>query len=343
MKALRWYARSDLRYDEVPEPTVGPGEVKARINLAGICGSELKEYAHGPVMLPIEKAPIIIGHEFAGKVVEVGAGVTDFQVGDRVSGLGYRKCDECHYCKKGIYNLCLNGGFTGMNTQGCMAEYLVAPDYSYYKLPNSVSDEEGALVEPLSVAMHAVRRGKVQAGDRVAIVGDGAIGLSALASARASGATEVYLVSKHKNRGKVAAAMGATAVINLSDGDPVKRVSSLTGGLGVDVAIECVGKMDAARLTVDLAGRGGTIVLVGVFEKPEEFNLASLGFPEKTIVGSSIYIDEARTVIALLADKRIDARRLVTSIVPLKDAVKLGFDKQLASKEDNIKILLRIP
>jgi (R,R)-butanediol dehydrogenase/meso-butanediol dehydrogenase/diacetyl reductase len=342
MKALRWYGRKDLRYDDIPEPSPDPGQLKVKVSLAGICGTDLKEYEAGPGMIAVDKAPLVLGHEFAGKVVAVGKGVTNFKVGERVTGVGYWFCGECYYCKRGMYNLCLNGGFTGLTVDGCMAEYAVVPSYAVYKLPDSVSDELGALVEPLAVALHAVRQGNVRLGDRVAIVGDGTIGLCTLLAARAAGASEVYVVSKHRGRGEIALSMGATAVINPDDGDPVKQVASLTEGIGVDVSFECVGHPDTPQLAVDLARKGGTTVIVGVFEKPSSFHFQSVMFYQRTIVGSPIYVHEAKTAITLLADKRIDPRRLITAKVPLKDAVEMGFEKLIKDKEHEVKILLQI-
>jgi len=343
MKALRWYGRKDLRYEDIPAPSPGPGQVKVKINLAGICGTDLKEYTAGPCIIDPDKAPITVGHEFAGKVVEVGEGVTGFTVGERVTGEGYWVCGECYFCKRSMYNICLNLGFTGLHRDGCMAEYLIAPSYALYKLPDSVSDEAGVLVEPLAVAIHAVRQGKVSLGDTVGIVGAGIIGLCTLLAARAAGASEVHVVAKHKGRGERALALGATTVIYLNEGDPVQRVKNLTGGLGVDVSFECAGHTDTPQLALDLTRNGGTTVIEGVFDKPAPLDFLSVMYNQKTIVGSPIYVDEAKTAIALLADKTIDPSRLITSKVPLKDAVEMGFEQLLNNKEDNIKVLLQIP
>jgi (R,R)-butanediol dehydrogenase/meso-butanediol dehydrogenase/diacetyl reductase len=342
MKALRWHARKDLRYEDVPEPSPGPGQLKVKVSLAGICGSDLKEYAAGPNMIDPTKVPITVGHEFVGRIAEVGKGVTSFKVGERVATLGYWYCGECYFCKRAMYNICTNAGFTGLTTDGCMAEYVVIPSYAAYKLPDSVPDELGALVEPLAVAFHAVNQGNVRPGDTVAIVGAGTIGLSVLLAAKAAGASEVYLVDKVKRRGECALAMGATAFINPEDEDPVQRVKDLTGGLGADVSFECVGIQATAQMAQKLARSGGNIVIVGVFEAPASMDLFDLMFNQKTMVGSSIYVHEATTVIALLANKSIDPSRLITAKVPLKDAVKMGFEKLIASKEDNIKILLQV-
>jgi (R,R)-butanediol dehydrogenase/meso-butanediol dehydrogenase/diacetyl reductase len=343
MKALRWYGRKDLRYVDIPEPSPGPGQLKIKVALAGICGTDLKEYAVGPVMIPPDKVPLTMGHEFAGKVAALGKGVTGFRVGDRVSGVGNWYCGECYVCKKGLYNLCVNQGFTGLFSDGCMAEYFVIPAYACYHMPDSVSDEVGALVEPLAVGLHAVRQGKVQPGDTVAIAGDGTIGLCTLLAARAAGASQVYMVAKHRGRGQLAAKMGATAVIYLDEGNPVKQLQKLTDGPGADVALECVGRPDTPQLTAELTRRGGTAVIVGIFEKPGTFDFSTITFSERTLVGSSIYLHEGRTAVALLADGRLNPTGLITSMVPLKNAMEQGFEALLKNKETNIKVLLRVP
>ena len=343
MKALRWYGRKDLRYVDVPEPSPGVGQLKIKVALTGICGTDLKEYAYGPVMIPPEKVPITVGHEFAGKVAALGKGVKDFKVGDRVSGVGNYYCGECYVCKKGLYNLCVNQLFTGLHVDGCMAEYFVIPVYACYKLPDSVSDELGAMVEPLAVALHAIRQAHVQVGDTVAIVGDGTIGLCALLASKAAGASEVYVIAKHKGRGGLAVKMGATAVIYSNEGNPVKKLQELTGGPGTDAAIECVGHPDTPQLTVELTRRGGIAVIVGIFEKPGTFDFSTITFSERTMVGNSIYVHEGKTAIDLMADKRIDPAPLITSIVPLKDAVEKGFEELIRNKETNIKVLLKVP
>lgn len=342
MKALRWYARKDLRYEDVPEPSPGKGQVKVKVYLAGICGTDFKEYANGPGMIATDKVPLILGHEFTGRIAQMGEGVTNFKVGERVTAMGYWYCGECYFCKRAMYNICMKAGFTGLTADGCMAEYVLVPNYATYRLPDSLPDEFGALVEPLAVSFHAVRQGYVRPGNTVAILGDGTIGLCTLLAARAAGASEVYVVAKHKGRGEIAKEMGATEVIYLTDGNPVKSIVNLTGGLGADVSFECVGRPDTPQLALDLARSGGTTVIMGVFDKPGSINFQSLMFNQKTIVGSPIYVDEAKTVIALLADKRIHPHMLITSKVPLKNAVEMGFEKLISNKEREVKILLQI-
>ena len=341
MKALRWYGAGDIRYEDVPEPVPGHGEVKVKISLAGICGTDLREYAVGPYMIPPGTAPLTIGHEYAGVVVETGEGVTDFQPGDRVTGLGYRYCGHCYCCRRMKYNICYNQGFTGLTVDGCFAEYLVTPGYSCFKLPDSVSDELGSLVEPLSVAVHAVKRGNVQPGDTVAIVGDGTIGLCVLLAARAAGASAVYVISKHDKRAAKAMEMGATGIISSRD-NPVEIIREKTGGIGVDISFESVGNNQAVQTAVDVVRRDGTTVVIGLFEKAGTFNFGEIPLSEKNIKGSSIYVLEADAVIAMLADGRIAPRALITSIVPLGEKAGGVFAQLLDDKEHNLKLLFKV-
>ena len=342
MKALRWHGRKDLRYEDIPEPSPAPGQLKIKVSLVGICGTDMTEYANGPVMIPADKVPLTMGHEFVGHVVALGEGVEGFDIGDRVSGVGYWYCGECYCCKQGYYNTCVNLGFTGLLTEGCMADYFVIPAYACYQLPESVSDEAGAMVEPLAVALHAVHQGKVRVGDAVAVVGDGTIGLCSVLAARVAGASAVYLIAKHKGRGELGRKMGASEVIYASEGDPVERLIKLTQGMGADVALECVGNPDTPQLAVNLTRSHGTAVIVGVFDKPGMFDFNTLMFTERTMVGNSIYIDEGRTAIELMADGRIDPTPMITATVPLEDAVTGGFEQLLNNKEANIKILLQV-
>ncbi len=339
MKALRWYGRKDVRYVDGPEPTPGPGMVKVKTRYAGICGSDLKEYAYGPSLIPPDKVPITMGHEFSGTVAAVGKGVGGFKKGDRVSGVGYYYCGECYACKMGRVNLCISQGFTGLMGDGCMAEYFVLPQYACYQLPDSVSDELGALVEPLAVGLHAIKQANVKKGDTVAVLGDGTIGLCCLLAARAAGASKVFLAAKHQGRGKVAARLGADAVIY---GDAAKEIQKLTGGKGADASIECVGRPETPQEAVELTRRGGITVITGLFEQKSAFSFSSITFTEKTVTGSSIYVDEGRDAIRLMAQQKIDPSPIISSIVPLADAARGGFEALLQDKESNVKILLSV-
>jgi len=223
-----------------------------------------------------------------------------------------------------------------------LAEYLVAPDYSFYKLPDSVSDEIGALTEPLAVGVHAARRSKLQLGDTVAIVGAGTIGLSTLLATRAAGASKIYTLEISKVRGERALAMGATAIINPEEGDPVEQIRDLTGGLGVVVSFDCVGLPISGPLAVELARKAGTIVILGMSWQPSpDFSFINIMLTEKTVLGSIGYQRDTPTVIELLASGRIEPSGLITGKIALKDAVEKGFKELINNPEKHLKILLR--
>jgi (R,R)-butanediol dehydrogenase / meso-butanediol dehydrogenase / diacetyl reductase len=337
MKALRWYGEKDIRYEDVPEPSPKPGQIKVKVNLVGICGSEMSNYNSKG-----SHTALTLGHEFAGVVVELGKGVTDFKIGDRVTAVCYWYCNKCYYCEKGLYNLCINPSVLGHDADGGMAEYAVGGERAFYKMPDNVSDELGALVEPISVALHGVRQGKVSPGDKVVIIGAGPIGLSAILSAKAAGATEVFVVEKLKGRRNIAEKMGATAVFGLDENDPIEAIRKLTNGLGADVTLDCVGRPETPQLAVNMTKRGGYTVIVGLNHQTSQFHFGELTFLEVNIVGSSVYIHEPETVLSYLSDRRIDPSPMITSKIHLKDGVKLGFELLATKPDDHIKTLLQI-
>lgn len=351
MKAIRWYARGDVRYEEVAEPSPGPGQVKAKIHYSGICGSDLHEYESGPIFISLTPhpltgcvPPVTLGHEFSGRVVEVGEGVTSLAVGDRVTGDATWSCGKCYYCMRNKPALCTMVAYTGLNVDGCMAEYLVAPDYSFYKLPESVSDELGTLLEPLEGAFHCVRQGKVQVGDTVAIVGAGPIGCCTILAARAAGASKIYVWGKHKGRREKAMSMGATTVLDPADGDPVDAIRDFTNGLGADVTFDCAGRPDSPILALRLARKAGTVVIMGVFsEESPKMHFNDVVFGERNIVGSLSYAGEAPFILGMMAEGIIDPSQLITGKVELKDTVEKGFKQLLKNKDVHLKILIESP
>jgi len=350
MKALRWYGREDLRYEDVPEPSPGPGQVKLKVQRVGICGSDLHEYRSGPIYTSVEPhpvtsrmAPITLGHEFAGTVVETGGGVSSIKVGDRVTGEGPVPCGKCYYCMRNMPSLCLNVFYIGFHADGAMAEYAVLPESILHKLPDSFSDEIGALVEPLAVGMHGVRRSRLQVGDTVAIVGAGVVGLGALLAARAAGASKIFIVEISKRRGERALAKGASVVFNPKECNAAEQIRELTEGLGADVSFDCVGLPVSGPLAVQLARAAGTVVIIGMSPGPSpDFNFRNVMLGEKTILGSNSYTrDDFSTVIELITDGRIDPSGLVTAKVALKDAVERGFKEVIDNPEKQLKILLQ--
>ncbi|MGW8186103.1 MAG: 2,3-butanediol dehydrogenase [Desulfobacterales bacterium] len=348
MKAAVWYGRKDVRVENVADPPApGPGEVKIKVHQTGICGSDLHEYDVGPIFIPTEelhpltkkKAPLILGHEFSGEIVEIGKGVKNVKVGDRVAPDAAQHCGECYMCKVNRYSLCEKLAFTGLMADGAFAEYVNVPAYTCFKLLPELSNEAGALVEPLAVGIHAIRQGKLLQGDTVAVVGAGTIGLVTIQAARAAGASKVFSIEVAKDRKEFAKGLGAI-VLDPNETDVAAEVKKQTNGEGVNVAIECIGKAETVNTCIQCARRGGKVVIVGIFEKPGEINYNDLVFEEKELVGSLAYCGEFDTAIALLADGRITAETLITGRIRLEDIVEKGFEELLKNRESNVKILV---
>lgn len=349
MKAAMWYGQKDVRVVDVPEPPFPPeGWVKIKVEWAGICGSDLHEYMAGPIFIPTtephpltgEKAPLILGHEFSGTIVEVGEGVKKFKVGDRVAPDACQVCWECYWCKRNEYNNCEKLAMTGLQTTGCFAEYINLPAYTCFKVPDGLPMDEAALVEPISVGMHAVRIAPVVEGDSVVVIGAGTIGLSALQNAWAAGASQVIVVEMAKARKDFAKKLGATSIIDPNKEDVVAKVFELTDGVGADVTIECVGNNSSASLAIATTRRAGTAVVCGVFEKPCTIDLLDVMFKSKKIQGSLGYNGEFAPVMKMLRDGRLKAKPMITGRIKLDDIVEKGFKELIEHKDENIKIII---
>lgn len=349
MKAAVWYGRKDVRVVDVPEPPAPkPGWVKVEVEWCGICGSDLHEYIAGPIFIPVDKphpltggtAPIILGHEFSGTVVEVGEGVKNVKVGDRVAPDACQVCWECYSCKRYDYPCCEKLAFTGLHTDGAFARYVNVPAYTIYKIPDTMTFEQAALVEPISVGMHAVRRAPVIAGNNVVIIGAGPIGLSALQCARVAGAAQVIVIEVAKARKEYAEKLGATVVLDPTQCDPVAEVFKLTDGVGADVSIECVGSDKTTPLSLAVLRPRGISVQAGVFERESSINFNGIVFPEKEIKGSLAYNGEFAPVIKMINDGRLNADIMITGKIKLDDIVEKGFEELIKNKDKNIKILV---
>ncbi len=356
MKAAVWYGRRDVRFMDIPEaPAPGPGEVKLKVGWCGICGTDLHEYAAGPIFTQVNTphplsgrmAPLTPGHEFAGTVVEVGKGVTAYKVGDRVSPNPLLRCGECVYCKQGYPHLCTGIGFLGCHSDGGFAEYVtlnatrgtdIVP--VLYKLPDNVSLEAGATVEPLAVAVHAVKKGKLAQGESVVVVGAGPIGICTVMAAKAAGAGQIIVMETSAGRRAFAEKAGATAVIDPKNTDAVKAVLDLTKGLGADCSFECVGAEPTLKLAVDAIRKDARAVVVGIFEKPAALDWFPIVFFEKTVIGTFAYAEEFDDVIEMLADGRLQPDPMITGRIGVKDIVAGGFEELLNNKEQNVKILV---
>jgi len=348
MKAAVWYDREDIRIENVAEPTAGPGEVKVKIKACGICGSDLHEYRDGPFIIPARphpltgrsKGPVILGHEFSAEVVEAGPGVETFSPGDRVTMNALIVCGQCHYCRQGAFNMCVKLGSTGFAADGGFAEYAVVKDYSLFALPDSVSDDAGAFVEPLAVAVRAVKRSRLTIGDTVAVVGAGPIGLLVMQVCLASGADKVFVIEPMQARRNLAKKLGAFEVFEPDKEDPGKAIAGYTNNLRADVAFDCVGIQPSFDTAVKVTGRRGRICVAGLSLKPIQVPFIRLWGHEKEITFSSGYENEFSAAIALLADQRIQVEPMISARIGLDDFLEKGIRPLIESPAETIKVLV---
>ncbi|MDQ7263206.1 2,3-butanediol dehydrogenase [Paracoccus sp. PS-1] len=353
MKALRFHAARDLRVEDIPEPPrPGPGQVLIRNRHVGICGTDLHEYASGPIFIPTAPHPYsgahgpqVLGHEFGGEVLAVGEGVTKVAPGDRVAvqPLIMPRGGE-HFADRGWHNLSGSLALVGLSwVSGGMAEMALLNDYNVEKIPDGMSDEEAALVEPTAVCVYACDRGRITAGDSVLVTGAGPIGILALLTARAFGATRLFVSDVNDTRLRLAAeVVPGVVAINPAREDVGERVRAGTqGGIGCDVALECVGNERALQSCLDAVRKQGVIVQTGLHPGKGSVDFFQLTFKDAEIRGSWCYPTHGwpRT-IELIASGAIPARRVVTKRIALDEAVAEGFEALLDPAGSQLKILI---
>jgi (R,R)-butanediol dehydrogenase/meso-butanediol dehydrogenase/diacetyl reductase len=355
MRAAVYHGQEDVRVEAIDEQPLEPTAVRVEVDACGICGSDLHEYAEGPIAIPSdephpgtgESLPLPLGHEVAGRVAETGREVESLAAGDRVVVNPIIGCGDCRMCRAGQYYLCdtlVNVGIHGNG--GGFADNLVVPAANAVRLPEEVPTEYGALVEPLSVALHAVRRSDLEVGDTVSIFGAGPIGLGVLQAAIAAGAERVYVSEPRAARREVAARLGATEVIDPTETDAVRRISAATDG-GTDVAFEVAGVEATVTGAIRSTGKTGDVVVVSVYEEAVSLNLNYVMMAERTLTGSYGYrggprarTGEFETAIELLADGRIEAEPMVTGRIGLEEIVSDGFERLLDPESEHVKILV---
>ena len=349
MRALRFHAARDLRIENVADPPApGAGEVVVRVAVCGICGTDLHEYVAGPIVTPIEPHPLtgaqnpqILGHEFAGDVVAVGAGVTRVARGDRVAIMPLAYCGHCAYCQRGLQHLCATMACVGLShAWGGMAELATVAEYQVIRLPEEVSYQQGALIEPTAVAAYGVERAGVRPGDRVLVTGAGPIGALAALCARSAGASTVYVSEPNPARRARAEAVGVATVLDPTTVDVPEFVREQCDGLGVDVAIECSGHPNGFAAAIRSLRRRGTLAQTGLFVGEAFVEPMLWALNDLTIVGTWCYwVYDFDRIAAQIAAGDLPVERVVTSSVRLDDAPD-AFARLAAGTADEIKVLI---
>jgi (R,R)-butanediol dehydrogenase/meso-butanediol dehydrogenase/diacetyl reductase len=351
MKAAVYHGPGDVRITSVPEPgDPGPGEVRLRVRRAAICGTDAAEYAHGPHLVPLKRphpasghvGPLILGHEFAGTVDAVGPGVGRLRPGDRVVPGAGMWCGTCSWCRAGRTNLCERYYTLGLQAPGGLAEYVNAPARMCRPVPEGCSDEAAAMAQPMAVALHAVRRGAVGAGDAVAVIGVGGIGLFVLAATLLRHASPVIAVDVDERRLATAHALGATATVDARSPDAEAQVRERTGGVGLDVVVEASGAPPSPAFAQRVVRRGGTIVLVGLQAAPRELDLADLALREVAVVPTVAHVCDVDLPESLdaLANPALGEAAL-DRLIPLDALVEEGLEPLLRGEAAG-KIVLAV-
>ena len=319
-----------------------------RVKSSGLCHTDFNEYLNGPLYVSAtphhrtgRSVPLVLGHEFAGDVVDLGPGVDKLKAGDRVAVNAVDCCRQCEFCRRGLMLHCPSAAAIGFGRDGGYAEFAVVPADCCHLLRPSVTYRAAGLIEPLSVALHSVRRTNVEIGSRAAVIGGGTIGLCTLQALRACGVGDVFVIEKSAAKRKYAEELGASEFIHTEKTDVQKTILERTGGMGVDYAFECVGSRSALQTAMAVTRPGGTICITGVIPAPIEFNWNDVLSKEKTITTSNAYSDEFPMVIAMLNDGRLRAEPLVTQTLPLSDALRfLTHFEEMGSS--NIKMLIEM-
>jgi (R,R)-butanediol dehydrogenase/meso-butanediol dehydrogenase/diacetyl reductase len=351
MRAAVYYAAKDLRIEDVPEPNgkLGPTEVLVRPRQVGICGTDLHEYVAGPIVTPAEPHPLngsqlpqILGHEFSADVEAVGSDVTRVAPGDRVSIMPLAWCGECPFCRRGLNHLCERMACVGLSWDwGGLASLAVVDEYQVWRLPDVLSYEQGALIEPAAVAAYGVARGRVAAGDSVLVTGAGPIGALSVLAAQAAGAGQAFLSEPNPRRARRAENLGAAEIFDPTEVDVAEAVRERTGGFGVDVALECAGNEAALRTCLGATRSGGAVAQVGLHVRDASFDAMELARRELTLVGVWCYpVHDWPRITSQVASGAFPVERVVSDRISLSETVTSGFDALIDPKGDQIKILV---
>ena len=343
MKSLLLSEYSHLEIADLPLPVVGRGEVLVRVEACGICGSDVHGF-DGSTGRRIP--PIVMGHEAAGTVEATGEGVTKYKKGDRVTFDSTVYCGECQYCKRGQINLCDNREVIGVSCgdyrrHGAFAEFVVVPERIMYPLPKDFSFDEAAMLEAVSVALHGVKVSEVAGGETALVIGAGMIGLLTLQAARAAGCKRVFITDVDETRLELARQVGADEVLHCSGSELVTEVMRLTGGNGVDLTLEAVGRNETVTSAIDCTRKGGKVTLIGNIMPEVTLPLQKVVVRQLRLQGSCASSGEYPEAIELIANGKIQVKQLITAVASLEEGPR--WFERLHSREPNLMKIILTP
>ncbi|KAH7011010.1 chaperonin 10-like protein [Ilyonectria destructans] len=352
IRAARYYGREDVRVEQIPVPLVRPGQVKIAPAFVGICGSDLHEYLGGPTFCPTtphpvtgESIPVTLGHEFSGTITEIGPGVTGFEIGQRCAVQPIMVCGHCVACAANAENVCHNAGVLGLSGGGGGLSDAVCVDAAQvFLLPDNLTMEMGALVEPLSVAWHAVTAAPEFNPDSIVlIIGGGPIGLATILCLKAKGVKTILVSEIASARQRFALQFGATQIVNSITDDVKQVVLDATGGRGADVVFDCAGVPASIKGACEAVKIRGTIINVAIWKKEILFNPNWITFKEssyKSILGYQR--KDFQAVIEHLRTGVIKPNDMITAKIRLENVVEDGIKALVTDKDNHVKILIDI-
>ena len=341
MKALVLEEYKRLVIDDVPAPDVASDDVLVRVKSCGICGSDVHGFDGGSGRrIP----PVIMGHEASGVVDQVGSKVSRFQIGDRVTFDSMISCRHCGFCRRGEPNLCDDRRVLGVSCEdyrrhGAFAELVNVPEHIVFSIPDNLSFDEAALVEPISVAVHAVNRTPTKLGDTAVVVGAGMIGLLTIQALRTAGCGRIISVDLEDERLRIAREVGADDILNSRRVDIPALIREMTGGLGADIAMEAVGADVTVRMSIDSVRKGGVVTLIGNVTPDVGFPLQSVVTREISVLGTCASANDYPACLELMGRGAIKAAPIISASVPLEQGAEM-FDRLYAKEAGLTKVIL---
>jgi L-iditol 2-dehydrogenase len=341
MKALLLAEYRRFEMADIPRPAPGPGEILVQVAACGICGSDVHGYdGSSGRRIP----PVIMGHEAAGRIAAMGSGVTGFSEGDRVTFDSTIYCGDCPYCARGEINLCDRRQVLGVSCvdyrcAGAFAEFVIVPARIVYRLPDNMSFAAAAMLEAVSVALHAVSLSKVNRGDAAVVLGSGMIGLLTMQALRVAGCARVFIADVDGSRLELAGKIGATETLQASGAELISQVMRLTNGTGVDIAVEAVGIDPTVRSAVECTRKGGTVSLVGNVTAEVTLLLQKVVTRQLRLQGCCASAGEYPEAIKLVASGAIQVDPLITAIAPLEDGPE-WFERLYRHEPNLMKVVL---
>ncbi len=338
MLAAVFRGAGDIDVVELPDPVPGPGEVLLQVKACGICGSDVGAYKTG-----MYEPGIVIGHEIAAEVLEVGPGVEGWAPGDRATVNGVIPCGRCYFCRHGRPSLCEEVLMPGVNMNGGMATRMKAPAGALHHIPESVDDHAACLIDPLANVLHGIRRSRFKPGDRALVLGGGPIGLLTVQCLKLAGARAVYLSEPSPPRRRAGGSVGADAVFDPLAENLYIRLDELTEGEGVDFVFECAGVPATLKEAPMLVRKGGQVVILGICEEPVESDFMTVVLNEVEILGSYCGPEEYPAAITYLARGQVNPQSVISHVIPLEDLVSKGFEALAAPMPEPLKVVVEMP